>query len=53
MFDEMCQSQLVGFGCLILVNSGLARVLLAPRCASDVIVIPITFLRIDSFLITM
>jgi hypothetical protein len=41
------------FCCPILVNSGLARVLLVPMCTYAVISIPITFLRADSFLIGM
>jgi hypothetical protein len=38
------------FGCPILVNSGLARVLIVHRCASAMILIPTTFLSTDSFL---
>jgi hypothetical protein len=39
--------------CLILVNSGLARVLLTPRCASAIILVPNTLPRSDSFSIAM
>jgi hypothetical protein len=38
---------------ILIVNSGLARVLLAPSCASVVIFIPNIFLRADSFSIAI
>jgi hypothetical protein len=41
------------FCCPILVNSGLARVLLTPRCASTMILVPNTLPRSDSFSIAM
>jgi hypothetical protein len=53
MFDEICQRQLVGFGCLILVNNTLARVLLTPRCVFAGISIPNPVPRASSFLTAM